>query len=358
MDFLLNGNASGSVATRLLNSGGDINILRPYIDQKGRHCISVPSYNAQKGAFEMKKVVLQQNAATLRYEDWRLLDTQVLKAARQRLGLVADLRSSGLQFTIGNGLGKTIFSTETMSDPGSATISMDGIKRGEGDRPIFEMTNLPLPIIHADFSFPLRQVLVSRNSNTPLDTSMAEAASRRVAETVEKLALGTYGSFSFGGANLYGLTNYPNRITKTLTAPTATAWTPNTTVLEVLDMKQKSIDKFNYGPWKLYVSTKWDQYLDRDYTLTGGNNPNQTLRERLTKINGITSIKTLDFLPNFQMVLLQQTTETFREIIGLDFTTVQWETQGGMEINFKVMAIMVPQPRADINGNCGIVHGS
>jgi hypothetical protein len=29
-----------------------------------------------------------------------------------------------------------------------------------------------------------------------------------------------------------------------------------------------------------------------------------------------------------------------------------------MEINFKVMAIMVPQPRADINGNCGIVHGS
>jgi hypothetical protein len=39
-------------------------------------------------------------------------------------------------------------------------------------------------------------------------------------------------------------------------------------------------------------------------------------------------------------------------------TTVQWEEQGGLLLNFKIMAIMVPQLRADHNGNTGIVHGT
>jgi len=42
----------------------------------------------------------------------------------------------------------------------------------------------------------------------------------------------------------------------------------------------------------------------------------------------------------------------------MDMTTVQWDTQGGLQQNFKVMSIMVPQTRADQNGNTGIVHGS
>ena len=355
MDFILNGQASGGVAQRLLATNGDVSSLRPYIWKDGKAYVSVPSFNAQKGKFEYKRVPLQTNAATLRYEDWRLLDTAVLKAARQRLGLVADLRGRGQAFTIGNGLSKTVFSTETMSDPGTAKLSMDGLAKGTGDRPEFAMTNLPLPIAHADFSFSLRQILVSRNSNTPLDTSMAEAASRRVSEVCEQLAIGSYGTFTFGGGSIYGLTNFPSRITKTLTAPTATGWTPKTTLDQVLDMKQKSIDKLNYGPWTLYVATGWDQHLDKDYSEVKGD---ITLRDRILKINGITKVMTLDYLSGFQMVLLQNTTDTFREVVGMDLTTVQWETQGGMEINFKVMAIMVPQPRADHNGNCGIVHGN
>jgi hypothetical protein len=37
---------------------------------------------------------------------------------------------------------------------------------------------------------------------------------------------------------------------------------------------------------------------------------------------------------------------------------VQWETVGGMRLNFKVMAIQVPQIREDFNGNCGICHAT
>jgi len=42
----------------------------------------------------------------------------------------------------------------------------------------------------------------------------------------------------------------------------------------------------------------------------------------------------------------------------MPITTVQWESQGGMRLNFKVMAIQVPQLRADYSSQSGIAHGT
>ena len=69
-------------------------------------------------------------------------------------------------------------------------------------------------------------------------------------------------------------------------------------------------------------------------------------------------MRTLDYLTGTTILLIQQTPDVARAVVGLDVTTVQWESMGGMMLNFKVMAILVPQLRADFNGNTGIVHGS
>ena len=58
------------------------------------------------------------------------------------------------------------------------------------------------------------------------------------------------------------------------------------------------------------------------------------------------------------MLLVQMTSDVVRAVKGMQITTVQWESHGGMMLNFKVMCIMVPQIRADHNGNTGLVHGS
>jgi hypothetical protein len=48
----------------------------------------------------------------------------------------------------------------------------------------------------------------------------------------------------------------------------------------------------------------------------------------------------------------------------MDITTLQWESHGGMRINFKVMAIQVPDIRAQYVGTStstrkvGIVHAT
>ena len=60
----------------------------------------------------------------------------------------------------------------------------------------------------------------------------------------------------------------------------------------------------------------------------------------------------------FTMLFVQMTPDVARAVNGMDITTVQWEDHGGFRQNFKVMAMLVPQIRADFNGNTGIVHAT
>lgn len=347
MDFILNGQGSGDVASKLMAANFDVGVLRPFINKRGQSCITIN----QNG----KPTTLVTNApATLRKDDWILLDTAIIKAAKPRLRAVADLRSAGLQFTIANGMSRTVLEHEAQSDIGPATTSMDGLRQGESDRPQFDLRNLPLPIIHKDFSFSARQVMASRNGGSPLDTTTAELAGRRVAEEVEKLTLGVANSYSFGGGTIYGYTNFPQRLTKTLTAPTTS--NHNVTVEEVLAMRKQSTDNNYFGPWVLYYSPAWYALMDGDYDTNNRNDT--TLRKRLEAIEGITAVRPADYLTGTTLVLVQQSADVARMVVGMDITTVQWESHGGMQLNFKVMTIMVPQLRSDYGSQTGIVHGS
>ena len=350
-DVIVNGQAHGSVAARLLSCGFNANALRPWVGRDGR------SYITQNSRGKSVAVPLIGNtAATLRKDEWKLLDEAVVGVARQRLRIVSALRGAGLQYTIPQGMGKTVLETQTQTDITDAEMHMDPAVPTEQDRPHFDLTTLPLPVIHKDFSFSAREIAVSRNGGSPLDVTGAELATRKVAEAAEKLTLGVSSTYKFGGGTIYGLINYPNAITTvTLTAPTATAWTPEDTVEEVLAMRQASQDALHYGPWMLYNSPAWDQYLDRDYNTTSG----KTLRARLSEISNIRGVETADYMGSgFKMVLVQQTSDVVRMVVGMDVTTVQWESMGGLRVHFKVMAILVPQVRCDSNSNTGIVYAT
>lgn len=344
-DYVFKGNAHGDVAETLMAANFDPRALRPFIGEDGR------SYIMQNG-----RAALMQNAtATLRKDDWIALDNAVIKAAKPRLKMVGDLRSAGLEYNIPNGMGKTVLQTETVSDINDAVISMDGLRESQADRPEFDLVNLPLPITHKDFHFSARQIQASRNGGSPLDTTMAELAGRKVAEEVEKLTLGRSGTYEYGGGLIYGLSNYTHNLTKTLTTPVGNASTRGATLLaEVLAMRAQSRAKFHYGPWVIYNAPNWDTILDEDFKAAS----DRTVRERILAIEDISSIRTLDYLENYDLALVQMTSDVVRMVIGMEITTLQWESSGGLRKNFKVMAIMVPQYRADHNSNTGIVYGS
>lgn len=343
-DVIVNGNVSGDVGDVLLANNFDVNALRPYIGSDGR------SYVTQNGT-----AVPTNNAATLRKDDWIQLDTAILRTAKERLRVVADLRGAGLQYSLPNGMAHTVLQTETVSDISPATISMDGVRRGEADRPEFGLVNLPLPIIHKDFHFTTRQIMASRNGGSPLDTTTAELAARRVAEKAESYVLGLEDAYGYGGGSVYGMTNFPQRGTKTITSPTGSN---NATVLsEVLEMIEQARAANHYGPFMLYCSPNWDQFMENDYNV---NYPAITLRDRLRQITQVSDVRTVDLLEGstYHLILVEQSTGTIRVVVGMDVTTVQWESHGGMMKHFKVMTIMVPQLRTDNAGQTGIVHGS
>lgn len=352
MDFFLGGAAHGSVASMLLNSGFDTNVMRPFIDDRypGRSFVN-QVINGEEVA-----VPVQNNTGFLRAADWQVIDRAIVKAAKLRLRGVADLRSRDLEYVIPDGMGRYSLLTETQSDVREASVDMDGLTDTRSDRPIFGLTTLPLPLIHADFNLPTRLLAASRNGGSALDTSTIELSARRVIEQAESMLFGTAGTLNFGGNAIQGYTNYSGRILQTLTNPALTAWTPQKLIDEVLQMQGKSITDLHYGPWLLYFSTDWRKYLEEDYK-TSASASSVTLRQRIKAIDGIVDVLTADYLPAQTAILVQLTPEVVRMVIGLELVCVQWESHGGMQQNFKVMAIYVPQLRADANGNTGIVHG-
>jgi len=347
MNFLLNGKASGDVASVLMANNFDPGALRPFIGKNGQ---SYMTLNDTGGP----KTIVANATATLRKDEWIQLDQAVIKAAKPRLNAVADLRSAGLQYTIPNGMARTVLQHEAQSDIGPAITSMDGLREGDTERPVYDLRNLPLPIIHKDFSFSARQVMASRNGGSPLDTTMAELAGRQVAEEAERLLLGESSSYSYGGGSVFGYKNFPQRLTKTLSTPTSS--THGVVVQEVLDMIKQATDNNYFGPYILYYSPDWYSFMDQDYTSSV--NQTWTLKDRLERITALSSVKNADFMTGTTLMLVQQTSDVARMVIGMDMTTVQWESHGGMMLNYKVMTIMVPQLRSDFKSQTGIVHGS
>jgi hypothetical protein len=124
-------------------------------------------------------------------------------------------------------------------------------------------------------------------------------------------------------------------------------------VADVLELKQASINAYHYGPWMLYIPATYETAIDEDYDAT---TPGTTTRERILKIGGISGIKIVDTLPTDNLLLVQMTRDVVRLVNGMGLTNVEWSTEGGMVTKYKVMAIQVPQVRADQAGNSGIVH--
>lgn len=374
VDTIVNGVPNGEVAGALVRCRFDPGYLRPYLDSKGRPSVSVldgfsdgkPKYRQLlvNQALEQGIPILVNNATTLRKDEWALLDTAVVTAARARLRAWQDLETLVPAFSGFDGMSRTVLEYEAMSDPGEAVVDMDALSEGRDVPPLFELRGLPLPIIHTDFRISARKLAISRNTGTPLDTTLAEAAGRRVAETVEKMTIGIFGAFKYGSSTpyggtlpaIYGYTNFARAITVTgITVPTGS--NGEDVLTDWLNMRDRLYQANFYGPFMVYTSTGWDKYLDNLFSTT---EPSAgTLRERLKKIDGIIDIKRLDYLTTDYMVIwVQMTADVARAVVGLPPTVVRWEATGGLEIRFKVMAIMVPQLRYDFNGNCGILYGT
>lgn len=371
IDFLTQGRGTGPVAMQVLAAGPgglDVGNKRPWFNPTdGRVYITVykggkrfnedgtPHKESYQNILDNANPLPLQINTSLRREEWQRLDEALLPISRSRLGGVQDLVDNNLVFDIGNGMGSTVLEYHDVSDAMTATVSMDGITRGQGDTVDYGSKFLPLPIIHVDYEILTRQLNASRNLGQPLDTSNAEAAARTVNQQLETM-LFTNTTYAPGGTNvgtIYSYINQPNINTVSIgTNWNASAATAAGIVDSVLSMKQSSINAKHFGPWMLYVPTAYETVLDEDYVAAA---PQNTIRDRILKIDGITGVKVVDTLPANTVLLVQMTSDVVRLVRGMGIQNVQWSQEGGMITKYKVMTIQVPQVRADQAGNSGVV---
>ncbi|MCP4566489.1 MAG: bacteriocin family protein [FCB group bacterium] len=355
-DFIINGQPQGNcaVADLLAANNMDPLSLRPYMDIPGgqSYINRISTFNSTEGTFNVETVPTH-NAATLTYDAWKSIDNIVIQAAQERLRVVSDLESRGLVYNIQNALGTPVLISQTASDISDADLSMDARRSTAADRQEFDTTTLPLPIAHKDFHFNIREINAVNNGGLPIDSGMIELAGRKVAETVEKLVLGVYGTYQFGGGNVYGLANHTDNNTKNMTTPTGS--NGETTITEILDMITKAQADNHYGPFVIYAAPSWAPFLDSDYSTSKGDG---TLLERIKKISSVQDVIIADHMTTKTMLLVQTTSNVVQVVNGIDFMTVQWDTLGGMQKNFKVMALKVPRVRSEFGGKSGIVLGT
>lgn len=376
---------------------------RPFLPTRGPNenvpCLNVyeygrdglPKYTTEKG--EKKPIIRQQrvfdliaagrqdiptwalNATSLRRDDWIQIDTEAQTAYRNRLKLVELLKSS---VSVGgfNGWGKLTYEYDAMNDAHEAIVDMDGLTEGRNDSPLWLPRSVPLPFTHSDFFYSDRVLAASRsNGGQGLDVYSAEMAGRRVAEMVEDTAIGINTGLSYStrtgyfpidlASTWYGLTNYPNRNVKTnFTAPTTGGWVPDTLYNEILAALEVLYGDFVYGPFVILHSTEFTQYMNRVYSISGGNTPGETLRSMLLKHPDIKAVERLDRLTGltggntFTIIIQALDKKYIRFINGMDLTTWQWDTRGGHQKNFKTGVVQVTLPMSDYTGRCGELHGT
>jgi uncharacterized linocin/CFP29 family protein len=295
---------------------------------------------------------------TLRDEEWKAFDNQLILGAQDRLRAVADVLGAGLVITITNGLAKTVLEYDTIGDMDDAIVSLDGVTRSENDRLEFERRGLPLPITHKDWYLNLRTLLASRTGGDPLDTTYIRIAGRKIGEANEDMLVN--GGKTFAGLTVYGYTTHPER--QTASFGTNGNWgqaakTGENILVDVQAMVAKMNAVGRYGPFVIYVGTKGGATaatlkLNEDFKA----NSDKTIRQRILELDEISDIRALDRLAANNILMVDLSPDVVQMVSGEPLQTVQWDVHGGFQINFKAFQILVPLVRANADNETGVVH--
>lgn len=316
--------------------------LRPYLDKQGRSVISVNG-----------KAVVVNATATLRYDEWKDIDRTVINVATQRLVAVGDLLGRGLVHTLGS-IGQTIALWQKASDMTPAQVNMSGVAAGTKDLPTFGTDQVPVPVVFKDFEINLRRLAASRLLGESLDVTAGRLAARVVAEASEDMLLAGK-PIQVDGATIYGYTNHPDRNTVDLSKNwDANDKTGAQILADVQAMLAAARADNMHGPFTLYVPLGYEGVLDNDFNPSTSDT--RTIRQRLLSLSGIQDIKVVDRLAAHNVLLVQLESEVVDMAVGQDITTVQWQTMGQLQDNYKVMAVWAPRVKSDFDGRSGIAH--
>jgi len=331
-------------AAEVMGGGFRVNEARPFI-YDGKVWI-----NSADG----KDVIQVNTTATLRKDEWEMLDTVLLPERRDRLQVTSALVRSGLTKSI-NGYAVMKYEWETINDVGAPILTMNPDTQGQADTPVYELNSIPLPMLVEDMYINDRKLQESRNNGIPLDTTILEQGRNSIDQKIEDMVINGVSSYTYGGGTLYGIVDTPNKVAVDFGNSDKNWGETDKTAADiradVLTMKTKLIEQKAFGRYMLIIPTEYDVVLDRIFDSTA----NKTLRQTILDIEGIDEIVVADKMPADTVAMIYKDRSTIELITGMEMQLVQWQTHSRASHHFRLMTISVPRIRATQGGYKGIV---
>ncbi len=293
-----------------------------------------------------------QNALLRKYE-WEEIDRAVVDVTRQQLVAANDFRRLGLIRTLG-GIGTTISTYEQLGDMSDAEISMEGITRGELGQVDYNPQSVPVPIIHKDFQISARHLAASRRLGDGLDVTNSQVAARRVRDKTESIIFNGTGKGQLAGYKIAGFRTKTERMQKTVSECGGGDWgtegNPYKTIVGGIGFLAEA---GFYGSYGVYIARA--QYTESLHRLTDGSSKSElvAMQEGIPNISFFTPA---DALAAGEIIIWQLTGDVADLALAQDIATIQWDSQGGMLTDFRVMTVLVPRIKHDANGACGVLH--
>lgn len=297
---------------------------------------------------------IRVNETSLMDGEWEQLDTAVMEEAMRPLTLVDAIEGSGLTYDVGMNVTETTWTVRS-GEFTEAEITMDPRANAEEDAPAFAQDGVPIPIIHKDYRIGERELQVSRRDGTGIDTAYAQDASRVVAELLERQILNGWDVTFNSNLTLYGLRNHPDRNTM-LGSNWAVGENVKADMLAAIHtLEDDHFYSDDRGYWLILADAQY-RHLRNDYKPTV--DVSMTTEEKITdEMSEVDNVIRSQYLPNGEAILFKPVSSVFdlaRDPAGIQ--NVQWESHGGFENRFKVMAIQAPRVKSTYNGNSGLLH--
>ena len=290
-----------------------------------------------------------------------MLDRAVVEVGLERLTFVADIMAAGLTYNLTDPLSVTQLEWYASNRTGAAQRTMSPSARGENKLPDRLPFRLPVYLTTDKFELDIRTLKMSQRVGLPLDTALIKDCTRSVNEAIEDAAIN--GATTLDGQELKvagyaapGLLNAPDAETQALTLAD---WVTSPNGANVFTQVQAMLAKLRankkFGPYRMYVNTDVGASLSADYSSAKGDN---TIAERLLKIEGLQAIRTADLMPATKVAVVQMTSDVIDMVVGQQPTVIPWTSLDGFTFHNLVMAIMIPRVRSDYNGDSGICIGT
>lgn len=294
------------------------------------------------------------NASPLPRDVWAEWDTQAIELSRTILAVFNDLAGS---VSKPMNLGKLLHYFKQVGDSGEAHISLDGRSSARTDQPEYSYVGTPLPIVDSTFKFGWRQMLAAQTEGESLDAPARVNSLRRVAEKLESIALVGDAQIVIGGSQLYGLTNHPQRNTRstgsTLNGTTGANWKAEI----IATLKLLHGDNFRNRRATIYLN--WDDWFyasQTDYTAAyaGG-----TILEAIQKIAGVGNIVPSNSITANTIIALVKERDVVEVLNGMPIMTrAQARHNPEDDYIFKTMAAAAVELKYDAAGNMGLAVSS